>query len=32
MFNGWKWKFLYINLLEAFIQAGKVDWMGAYKE
>ena len=33
MFTGWKWKFiLYLNLFAAFIQAGKLDWMGACRE
>ena len=33
MFTGWKWKFiLYLSLLAAFIQAGKLDWMGACRE
>ena len=33
MFTGWKWKFiLCLSLLAAFIQAGKLDWMGACRE
>ena len=33
IFTGWRWKFiLYTNLLAAFIQAGKLDWMGVYRE
>ena len=33
MFTGWKWRFiLYLSLLAAFIQAGKLDWMGACRE
>ena len=32
-FTGWKWKFiLFINLLAAFIQASKLDWVGACRE
>ena len=33
IFTGWRWKFiLYTYLLAAFIQAGKLDWMGVYRE
>ena len=32
-FTGWKWKFiLFINLFAAFIQASKLDWVGACRE